>query len=98
MVEFFRFGGMAEWTKATVLKTVVAQATGGSKPFSSAGWLISRLLICCKPVAIKPASDGLVLSFNPLSAGKWFDLVTLSFCASQLPQVTIGFNPYSQSC
>ena len=29
-------GVMAEWTKAVVLKTTVAQATGGSNPSSSA--------------------------------------------------------------
>ena len=31
-----RVGGMAEWTMATVLKTVVGQPTGGSNPSPSA--------------------------------------------------------------
>ncbi len=43
MVEFARSGrrrpnpgGMAEWTKAAVLKTAVGQPTGGSNPSPSA--------------------------------------------------------------
>ena len=34
--ERVQHGGMAEWTKAVVLKTIVAHATGGSNPSSSA--------------------------------------------------------------
>jgi hypothetical protein len=31
-----KYGGMAEWLKAAVLKTVVGQLTGGSNPSPSA--------------------------------------------------------------
>jgi hypothetical protein len=34
--ELFAPGGMAEWTKAAVLKTAVGQPTGGSNPSPSA--------------------------------------------------------------
>ena len=40
-------GGMAEWTKATVLKTVLVQANGGSNPSSSA--LITALAELANP-------------------------------------------------
>ena len=36
VVCFQGFGGMAEWLKAAVLKTVVPQGTVGSNPTSSA--------------------------------------------------------------
>ena len=35
---FFELGGVAEWPKAAVLKTVVSQGTRGSNPCSSAGF------------------------------------------------------------
>ncbi len=39
----FAPGGMAEWSNAAVLKTVVPQGTGGSNPSSSAQILKTRL-------------------------------------------------------
>ena len=50
-----RFGGMAEWTKAAVLKTAVGQPTGGSNPSPSASKpIVSTRIIEDRP-AIKKA-------------------------------------------
>ena len=44
VVCFQGFGGMAEWLKAAVLKTVVPQGTVGSNPTSSARYVTGRAI------------------------------------------------------
>ncbi len=48
-------GGVAEWSKAAVLKTVVPQGTVGSNPTSSAIYLAVISLEVCKRQKVLPA-------------------------------------------
>ena len=63
VVCFQGFGGMAEWLKAAVLKTVVPQGTVGSNPTSSAIELLRRpsgrrFFVCgIQTPRVNPAAD-----------------------------------------